>query len=115
MQPKAPHTVIETPAYLRKATRLMDEDERADVVDTLAEDPRAGALIKGTGGLRKVRMPLQGQGKRGGARVIYWWHSEDYPVALLWAFAKNEADNLTAEQRRLLSQAAEALLQDFGG
>jgi hypothetical protein len=109
----APHTVVETPAYLSKAARLMGEEERAEVVDMLAANPRLGKLIKGTGGLRKARVGLGGRGKRGGARVIYWFHSDDCPAVLLWVFAKNEADDLTSAQRESLARAAEGLLADY--
>ena len=78
-------SVVETAAYLGKATRMMSETERAAVVDMIASAPRAGVLVSGTGGLRKLRIPLQGRGKRGGGRVIYWFHSEGYPAVLLWA------------------------------
>lgn len=57
----------------------------------------------------------QARGKRGGGRVIYWFHSEGYPAVLLWAFAKNEAADLTNEQRNRLKAVANALLDDFGG
>jgi hypothetical protein len=108
-------SVVETAAYLGKATRMMSETERAAVVDMIASAPRAGVLVSGTGGLRKLRIPLQGRGKRGGGRVIYWFHSEGYPAVLLWAFAKNEASDLTQDQRRRLMAVADVLLSDFGG
>jgi hypothetical protein len=47
--------------------------------------------------------------------VIYWYHSECFPVVLLWVFAKNEASDLTAEQRKQLARQAERLVEDFGG
>jgi hypothetical protein len=108
-----PHTVVESAAYLSKAVRLMDEDERSEVVTMLAENPKVGKVIKGTGGLRKVRIALGGRGKRGGGRVIYWFHSEDYPAVLLWVFAKNEADDLTPAQRDMLVRTAQELLDEF--
>jgi hypothetical protein len=110
-----PVTVVETPAYLSRAERLMDEAQRALVVDLVAAAPEAGAVIGGTGGLRKLRAPLAGRGKRGGARVIYWFHSGHYPAVLLWVFAKNEAADLNGDQRKRLAAAAALLLQDFGG
>lgn len=64
--------VVETPLYLAKA-------ERDHVVDIISENPEAGVVIKGTGGLRKMRIALQGRGKRGGGRVIYWYHSTSSP------------------------------------
>ena len=106
--------VVETAAYISKASRLMDEVDRAAIVDMIASAPLSGVLIRGTGGLRKMRVALLGRGKRGGGRVIYWFHSEGYPAVLLWAFAKNEASDLTAEQRAKLTKVANALLTDFG-
>lgn len=106
--------VVETAAYISKASRLMDEVDRAAIVDTIASAPLLGVLIRVTDGLRKMRVALPGRGKRGGGRVIYWFHSEGYPAVLLWAFAKNEASDLTSEQRAKLMNVANALLADFG-
>ena len=108
-------TVVETAAYLSKASRISTAEERAATVDVLACDPQAGDLIRGTGGLRKLRVGLDGRGKRGGARVIYWYHSERFPVVLLWMFAKNEASDLTPEQRKQLVRQTERLVNEFGG
>ena len=106
--------VVETPAYLSKAEQLMSEAERAAVVDTISHEPLTGVLIKGSGGLRKMRFGLEGRGKRGGGRVIYWFHSPSYPAVLLWAFAKNEASNLSTSQLKRVKEVANALLEDFG-
>lgn len=108
-------TIVETPIYLARAERLMSEAERAQIVDLVAAAPDAGVLIRGTGGLRKLRIPLQGRGKRGGGRLIYWFHSERFPAVLLLVFAKNEAADLSAEQRKLLARAVEGLIEDLGG
>jgi hypothetical protein len=108
-------SVVETPAYLGKAAKLMSETERerAAVIDMIAAAPTAGVLIRGTSGLRKIGIPLEGRGKRGGGRVVYWFHSNGYPAVLLWAFAKNEAADLLHEQRRRVMAVADALLNDF--
>lgn len=87
-------SVMEANSYLVSARRLMSEEERFAVVDMIAANPDAGVVIKGTGGLRKMRIPLQGRGKRGGGRVVYWYHSPGHPVVLLFVFAKNEAADL---------------------
>jgi hypothetical protein len=110
----APVSVVETPAYLAKAERLMTGEERSAIVDVIARHPRIGVVIQGTGGLRKARIPLTGRGKRGGGRVIYWFHSAGFPAVLLWVFAKNEADDLTSPQRQALANATRDLLSDFG-
>ena len=98
-----------------KASKLLNDHERAAVVDMVAAAPNLGVVMRGTGGLRKMRIPLMGRGKRGGGRIIYWFHSDGFPAVLLWVFAKNEAADLTSEQRSRLAAAANALLTDFGG
>jgi RelE toxin of RelE / RelB toxin-antitoxin system len=108
-------SVVETPAYLSKASKLLNEKERAAVVDMIAATPNLGVVMRGTGGLRKMRIPLMGRGKRGGGRIIYWFHSDGFPAVLLWVFAKNEAADLTNEQRIRLAAVANALVADFGG
>jgi hypothetical protein len=62
-------SVVETPAYLSKASKLLNENERAAVVDMIAAAPNLGVVMRGTGGLRKMRIPLMGRGKRGGGRI----------------------------------------------
>jgi len=74
-----------------------------------------GDVIKDTGGLRKARIPLEGRGKRGGGRVIYWFHSDQYPAALLWVFAKNERADLTKAQAAALAKMAASIISDLGG
>lgn len=106
--------VVETELYIAQAAKLLDEAERAAIVDAVAGAPRMGVLIKGTKGLRKMRIALQGRGKRGGSRLIYWFHSEGYPAVLLMVYAKNTAVDLTNEQRRRLIAVSEMLLKDFG-
>ena len=107
-------SVIETRPYLADAERLMSETERSKVVDTIAAAPESGVVIIGTGGLRKLRIPLQGRGKRGGGRVIYWYHSQGHPAALLAVFAKNEADDLSAEQRKRFAAIGTAIIDELG-
>ena len=107
-------SVVETPIYLACVERLMSEAEREAIVDIVAANPRIGVLIPGSGGLRKMRIPLEGRGKRGGGRVIYWFYSERLPVVLLFALAKNEAADLTPKQARMLADETRYLPEDFG-
>jgi hypothetical protein len=106
-------TIIETEAFIAKASKIMTDAERMAIVDKVSADPWAGDVIKGTRGLRKLRIPLEGRGKRGGGRVIYWFHSDRFPAALLWAFAKNEASNLTKDQESTLVKLASSLFVDL--
>jgi hypothetical protein len=108
-------TVAETSIFIAKASRIMSDEERAQIVEVIAARPDAGAIIRGSKGLRKIRIALAGRGKRGGGRIIYWYHSPEYPAVLLWIFAKNEADNLTAAQLKRLVSETDHLIEDFGG
>lgn len=102
------HTVVETELYLRSAERVMSEAERHAVVDHLAADPQAGDVIPGSGGIRKVRVPLDGRGKRGGGRVLTFYFT-DRAVYLLLAYAKGDQANPSAEQMRVLKRLIEDL------
>lgn len=93
----------------------MSDQERSRIVDIVAGRPDAGVIAQGSKGLRKLRVALAGRGKSGGGRIIYWYHSPGYPAVLLWVFAKNEADNLTAAQLKRLVDEADWLIDDFGG
>ena len=66
--------------------------------------PEQGDLIRGSGGLRKVRWALPGSGKRGGLRIIYYWSAGDRAFYMLYAYAKNEQGDLTATQARTLGR-----------
>jgi hypothetical protein len=108
-------TVAETSVFVAKASRIMSELERIEIVNIVAARPDAGVLIPGSKGLRKMRIALAGRGKRGGGRIVYWYHSPGFPAVLLWVFAKNEADVLTAVQLKRLVGEADHLIDDFGG
>ena len=108
-------SVVETPSYLSRAERLMSPAECFAIVDMIAAAPESGVVVKGTGGLRKLRIGLGSRGKRGGGRLIYWYHSASYPAVLLWMFAKNEADDLTAEQRKRFAAMSARLIESLGG
>jgi hypothetical protein len=103
--------VVESNPYLAKAAKMLSEAERAAIVGFVAADPLGGAVIKGTGGLRKMRVALAGRGKRGGGRVIYWYHSPGYPAVLIWIFAKNEADDITDRQRKQFAEIGNAIIE----
>src|SRR3984885_15812606 len=94
-----PISVVETPEFLSATRKLMSDEERALLVDYLAYNPLAGDLIPGTGGVRKLRWGLEGRGKRGGARVVYYYHSDAMPIFALTAYAKNERADLSQTDR----------------
>ena len=96
--------VAETPYYSKRAAAIMSEDECEVVIEMIARDPRAGDLIPGTGGVRKLRIALEGRGKSGGARLIYYYHNDAWPVLLLEVFPKNQKANLSKAQRNALAK-----------
>ena len=108
-------TVVETPAYLAIANKLFSEEERADIVALIAADPECGDLIRGTGGFRKVRVARRGMGKSGGARVVYIWRHERFPVFLITVFPKNEKENLSMAERSALKKRADSIFETYGG
>ena len=81
------------------------------MIDFLAEHPQAGDEIPGTGGVRKLRFAAFGRGKRGGARVIYYYLAGDeaMPVYALLAYAKTAKTDMTPDERRTVSKLAAAL------
>ena len=93
---------LETPVFTRRIKELVDDDQYRQLQLRLLERPDAGDLIPGSGGLRKIRLGVAGRGKRGGARVIYYGITAKSQIYMLLAYAKNEQDDLTAEQLKEL-------------
>ncbi|MEW8063762.1 MAG: type II toxin-antitoxin system RelE/ParE family toxin, partial [Candidatus Thiodiazotropha sp.] len=77
---------------------LLDDDVYRALQEALVNRPDLGDLIKGSGGLRKVRWNLKGTGKSGGVRVIYYWVVDDHHIRMLYVYPKGKQDNLTQEQ-----------------
>ena len=94
-------TIAELPEYIRSADKLMSADERQDIIRYLAEHPKEGDLMEGTGG------------KSGGVRVIYYFHSENMPLYLLTLFAKNERANLSKAERNELAGLTDLLVKTW--
>ena len=104
-------TVVETPTYLAVADKLFSEEERADIVALVSVDPECGDVIRGTGGFRKVRVARKGMGKSGGARVVYIWRNEKFPLFLITVFPKNERENLSMAERNALKKRADSIFE----
>jgi len=95
---------IELPPFREFADAHWQDDDLRRLQATLIASPETGELIRGARGLRKMRWSLEGRGKRGGARVIYYWVAQDDRIYLVHAYAKNEAADLTPAQIRLLAE-----------
>jgi|SRR6516165_3672553 len=97
---RRPVSVIELAGYRRRAAELLSSEEQDAVIDLVADEPTCGDLMPGTGGLRKVRIGRGGKGKRGGARVVYYFHGNEVPIFLVAVYAKNEKADLTAGEKK---------------
>jgi mRNA-degrading endonuclease RelE of RelBE toxin-antitoxin system len=93
---------VETPIFNRRVQEYLDDDEYAEMQAFLVRRPDAGSVIRGSGGIRKLRWAGSGRGKRGGLRVIYYWWVAKDRISLLLAYPKNEQDDLTADQLKKL-------------
>lgn len=103
---------VELPVFTRVAAELFDDEALRRIQEILLADPEAGDLIPAGGGLRKLRTALPGRGKRGGARVIYYWWSRKQRCYLVYAYAKNEKSDLTREQLKQLARIMKEETQD---
>jgi len=90
--------------FERSCAGLFTEQDVFELELVLMADPEAGNLIPGAKGLRKIRRPLTGRGKRGGARVIYYLVISDHQILLLYVYAKNQQGDLTSAQAKQLAQ-----------
>lgn len=100
--------IVETRAFTARIRDLLNEEQYRELQTYLVRQPSAGAVIGGTGGLRKLRWAAAGRGKRGGTRIIYFWHTPSNRLLMLFAFRKNERADLTAEQKKALRNVIES-------
>lgn len=93
------HTIAETPPFLRDAADVgLSHAEVREIVDMVAADPRQGDEVKGSGGVRKVRVAGRGKGKSGGYRIMVAFVGEEAPVYLLALLSKGDRGNFTAAE-----------------
>ena len=98
---------VETPVFTRLVTHYLSDDEYLKLQQALADNPEAGDLIPGSGGVRKLRWARRGQGKRGGLRVIYYVRTRQGVIWMLTLYAKNVTDNIPAHILRKIRQEME--------
>ncbi len=97
-------TFIELPPFERHRQDYLSDESFRELQQMLMKNPEAGDVIEGTGGLRKVRHAdaKRGKGKRGGLRIIYYWWQIGKQFWLFTVYNKDEMDDLTAAQRKIL-------------
>ena len=93
-----------TRTYERVIRKLMSEAERQKMEAAIVADPGRAPLLRGTGGIRKLRWTGSGRGKRGGIRAIYFHHAGPEAIYMLTAYAKADRDDLTPADRKALSR-----------
>ena len=101
-------TVVELPEFQRRAKAVMSDDEREAAIVWIAENPEAGTSLGG--GLRKVRIPREGEGKRGGFRTIYVFGGRHMPIFLVTVFAKNDKANLTTKEQAVAVELSKEIV-----
>ncbi len=90
-------TFIETALFTRLITEYLTDEEYSELQYYLAEHPESGAVIPGSGGVRKLRWTHRGKGKRGGLRIIYYLRTSDGVIWMLTAYPKNVQENIPAK------------------
>ena len=100
---------IETSIFTKEIQRLFPDNKYRMLQTVLMLRPGAGNLIRGSGGLRKIRWSLPGKGKRGALRVIYYWSPPD-TIFMLFPYKKTEQEDLTTDQLKLLRKMVKELL-----
>ena len=95
---------IEAPKFTELVQSHLNDEEYAALQWLLLERPDAGAIVPGSGGVRKIRWGIRGKGKRGGIRVIYYWKTADDEIWLLTLYAKNVQENIPAHVLKQIAQ-----------
>ncbi|HXN46102.1 MAG TPA: type II toxin-antitoxin system RelE/ParE family toxin [Bryobacteraceae bacterium] len=103
--------LIETSVFTRQITDLLSHEPYREFQSRLIANPAIGALIRGSGGIRKVRVAVGSRGRSGGARVIYYWAVRKDVILLLYAYPKNARADLSPKQ---VSRLARVVEEEFG-
>jgi len=111
---RVPITVVEVEPFPVKATQVWDDEERLEFIGFIATNPQAGDVMAGSGGVRKVRWRRPGLGKRGGVRVIYYYHDESMPLYLLTVYAKSRQETLSPAEVKAMRRIVSVLRSMYG-
>ena len=95
---------VETPIFTKEVRELLEDEEYRALQLALIFRPEQGAVIPGSGGLRKLRWGVKGRGKRGGLRIIYFYETAKETFFMLFLYSKNVQEDLTPSQLRILGR-----------
>lgn len=99
--------LVESSSFTKYVNDYFEDGEYRNFQNYLILYPEVGVLIPGTGGLRKIRWGASNKGKRGGFRIIYYWHVAREQIYLLMLYRKNEMSDLSVSEKKILSQMVE--------
>ncbi len=100
---------IETSAFTKRVIEFLTDDEFMGLQMFLLNRPDAGRIVRGSGGVRKLRWAMAGKGKSGGARVIYYWRASEDEIWLLTIYSKSEQESIPSH---ILKRIAEEIERD---
>lgn len=95
---------IESHGFTKRMPDYLSEDEFLALQLYLVDYPDTGEIVRGSGGVRKMRWAMSGKGKRGGLRIIYYWKQSESEIWLLTLYAKNEAETIPAHTLRQIAK-----------
>jgi hypothetical protein len=107
------NTIVELPGFIKKSDKILSDGERNNLIYYLSLHPKSGVILKGTGGIRKLRWASKGRGKSGGLRVIYFYYNPDLPLFLLTLFSKGEKANINNSERNELAKLTDVLVSNY--
>src|SRR5437660_10468918 len=107
-------TFVEQPSFTRRLTDLVDDDAYRKFQNELAANPEKGPIVRGTGGLRKIRLALPGRGKSGGARILYLWFPRHETIVLYFLYTKGDMENIPAGQLKAIRHEVQRIKNTFG-
>ncbi|HDV7284862.1 TPA: type II toxin-antitoxin system RelE/ParE family toxin [Mannheimia haemolytica] len=104
-------TFIETALFSRFRAEHISDDVYRALQNELLENPEKGDIVKGLNGVRKIRIPdtQRNKGKRGGIRTMYFYYTTRSHIYFLFAYGKNETEDLTTEQRKAVNALLELI------
>lgn len=106
-------SIVETKTFIKKASKILTADERSELIGLLSFSPESGDVIRGTGGVRKLRFALGNRGKSHGARVLYFFMDLNMPLFLLNIYKKSTKMDLSANERNEYLKLTEELVEIY--